>query len=76
MEKRLTNKRLVKYLMDAKNIDSITITSKYVAVTIGRNFSQLEVPRMIADIGQTPKTSSEVDPKSGVIYHYLVFSRR
>lgn len=75
MEKRLTNKRLVKYLMDFRYIDAITITADYIAVTIGPRFAQTDVPRMIADIGQTPKTRSETDARTGILYHYLIFSR-
>lgn len=68
--KKLTNKRLVSYLMDHKHIDMVSVGRSQIVCTVSSRFKPDEVSRLLADTGQPmPRmTSSE-----GV--NYIVFPR-
>lgn len=68
--KRLTNKRLISYLVDHKHIDMVSVSKTQIICTVSAKFRPDEVPRLLANTGQPmPRmTSSE-----GV--NYIVFSR-
>lgn len=70
MKKKLTNKRLISYLVDYKHIDLVSVDKKNIVCTVSAKFKPDEVPQLLADTGQTmPRmTSSE-----GV--NYIVFPR-
>ena len=68
--KKLTNKRLISYLVDHKHIDMVSVRKKLIVCTGSARFRPEEVPQLLAVTGQDmPRmTSSE-----GV--NYIVFPR-
>lgn len=68
--KKLTNKRLISYLVDHKHIDMVSVNKTQIVCTVSARFRPKEVPQLLADTGQDmPRmTSSE-----GV--NYIVFPR-
>ena len=68
--KKLTNKRLISYLVDHKHIDMVSVNKTQIVCTVSARFRPEEVPPLLADTGQDmPRmTSSE-----GV--NYIVFPR-
>lgn len=70
MNQRLTNKRLVKALMDTKGIDAITVTPKAVLVQVDKNFTPSKGKELCAKVGRDDfKTVS----RDGL--NYIVFPR-
>lgn len=53
MNPRLTNKRLVKALMDARGIDLISITSKTVLVQVSSKFTPAQAEALCAKVGHS-----------------------
>ncbi|MBQ8223970.1 MAG: hypothetical protein IJZ86_01205 [Bacteroides sp.] len=70
MNPRLTNKRLVKTLMDTKGIDSITITSKAVVVQVDKNFTPGKGQELCNKVGHD---DFKVMTREG--HNYIVFPR-
>ena len=68
--KKLTNKRLISYLVDHKHIDMVSVNKTQIVCTVSTRFRPEEVPQLLADTRQDmPRmTSSE-----GV--NYIVFPR-
>jgi len=64
--KKLTNKRLISYLVDHKHIDMVSVSKTQIVCTVSARFRPEEVPQLLADTGRM--TSSE-----GV--NYIVFPR-
>ncbi len=67
--KKLTNKRLVNYLMEHSHIDMVTVSKTHVIATVSKKFLPSEVPAMIKVTGQVPRLSSDQDG------NYIVFNR-
>ena len=68
--KKLTNKRLISYLVDHKHIDMVSVNKTQIVCTVSARFRKDERAQLLADTGQDmPRmTSSE-----GV--NYIVFPR-
>ena len=52
MKKKLTNKRLISYLVDHKHIDLVSVDKKNIVCTVSAKFKPEEVPQLLADTGQ------------------------
>ena len=52
-EARKTNKRLVKFLMDIRGIETMTITDQSIAMTFKKEFTPEDGERLIKKIGHT-----------------------
>ena len=70
MEKRFTNKRLVKKLMDTKGIDMISITSTLVIVQVAKSFTPEKAKELCRELGQE---NFKAATKNGD--NYIVFKR-
>lgn len=59
--KKLTNKRLISYLVDHKHIDMVSVSKTQIVCTVSAKFKPDEVSQLLADTGQDmPRmTSSE-----------------
>lgn len=69
MKKKLTNKRLVSYLMDHKHIDMISIDRDNIICTCSRKFLPTEVKPLLDETGQAmPKMSSDKDGNNFIIF--------
>ncbi len=69
MKKKLTNKRLVSYLMDLKHIDMISISRENIICTCSRKFLPSEVKPLLDDTGQPmPKVSSDTEGNNFIIF--------
>lgn len=68
--RKLTNKRLISYLVDHKHIDMVSVSKTQIVCTVSAKFKPDEVKKLLDDTGQPmPRmTSSE-----GV--NYIVFPR-
>ena len=70
MKKKLTNKRLVSYLIEHKHIDLVTVSKNNIICTVGTKFRPDEVQKLLDDTGQPmPRMSSDVDG------NYIIFPR-
>lgn len=69
MNKKLTNKRLVGFLMEHRHIELVTVSKDKVIATVSAKFTPKEVPGIVKEVGQMPRCISE----NGV--NYIVFSR-
>ena len=67
---RKTNKALVKYLMDKKGIETITVTKDRVALTVAPSFTPEDGERLCREIGHT-----KFQPASRNGRNYLILSR-
>ena len=68
--KKLTNKRLISYLVDHKHIDMVSVSKTQIVCTVSARFRPEEVPQLLADTGQEmPRMTSS----AGV--NYIVFPR-
>ncbi|MBQ9641858.1 MAG: hypothetical protein IJV06_09935 [Bacteroidaceae bacterium] len=67
---RKTNKALVKYLMDRKGIEAITITEDKVLLTVTEKFTPQDGERLVRDIGH-----SRFKPVSRNGKNYLILER-
>ena len=70
MISRKTNKALVKYLMDRKGIEAITITEDKVLLTVTEKFTPQDGERLVRDIGH-----SRFKPVSRNGKNYLILER-
>lgn len=69
MKKKLTNKRLVSYLMDHKHIDMISISRENIICTCSRKFLPSELKPLLDDTGQPmPKVSSDTEGNNFIIF--------
>ena len=64
---RLTNKRLVKYLMDKKGIDYITISVDKIAITVSKKFKPIDGENLVREIGHTKFYPTVKDGKNILI---------
>lgn len=70
MKKKLTNKRLISYLVDHKHIDLVTVSKTSIICTVGRKFRPDEVNQLLDDTGQPmPRMSSDKEA------NYIIFPR-
>lgn len=56
MVPRLTNKRLVKFLMDKKNIELISISADKIIVTVNSKFKPIDGENLVREIGHSKFT--------------------
>ena len=70
MKKKLTNKRLVAYLMSHKHIDMVSVDKKNIVCTVSSRFRPDEVQQLLADTGQPmPRLESQ----NGI--NFIIFPR-
>lgn len=67
---KMTNKRLVKVLMDKKHIDSITITKNAVVIQVDEHFTPLDGQILVRELGH-----ESFKPVSKNGKNYIVFDR-
>lgn len=67
---RKTNKALVKFLMDKKGIETITITADKVALTVSPKFTPEDGEKLVREIGHTKFNAASRNGKN-----YLVLER-
>lgn len=68
---RLTNKRLVKALMDAKGIDMITIAKATIVVQVSPNFTPAKAEALSASLGHADDVKAAT--REGI--NYMIFPR-
>ncbi len=67
--KKLTNKKLVSFLMDHKHIDMISISNDRIICTCSRKFLPDEVKPLLDKTGQPmPQLSSDKDGNNYIIF--------
>ena len=71
MQERMTNKRLVKTLMDAKGIEMISVTKTAVAVQVAKNFTPQQAEELCGKVGQP--NAIRRTTKEG--HNFLLFAR-
>ena len=71
MTKKLTNKKLVKYLMDVRRIDMISINASNIIVQVSDKFTPVMGKQLIEEVGHAD--TARLMSKSGV--NYIVFTR-
>ncbi|WP_276864307.1 hypothetical protein [Mediterranea massiliensis] len=70
MKKKLTNKRLIGYLVDHKHIDLVTVSKTNIICTVGHKFRPDEVKQLLEDTGQPmPRMTSDKES------NYIIFPR-
>lgn len=67
---KLTNKRLVKCLMDTKGIDIITVTKDKVLIEVGSKFTPEDGIKLVQKVGHTKYQPVARDGKN-----YLILER-
>lgn len=72
IDSRLTNKRLVKRLMDTKGITMISITDSLVLVQCAKDFTPLKARELIHDLGHDFDARTRRGPKEEKL---IVFPR-
>lgn len=70
MDYRKTNKRLVRHLMDVKNVECITITESTVLIQVNSKFTPDDGVRLVKEVGHADFRPVTRDGKN-----YLVLSR-
>lgn len=70
MDKKLTNKRLVRYLMDTRGVKSICITDKVVCVQFHTSFTPAKAEELCKQLGQTDFKAVRRNQEN-----YIVFKR-
>lgn len=70
MQKRLTNKRLVKFLMDVKGLDSITVLANAVCVQAKPDFGPAQAMQLCAEVGHEDFKAAT---RGG--HNYIIFKR-
>lgn len=68
--KKLTNKRLVTYLMEHKHIELVTVDKTNIICTLSDKFRPDEVKQLLADTGQPMPRMASADGAN-----YIVFPR-
>ena len=71
MNPRLTNKKLVKALMDTKGIDMISITSATIVVQVSDKFT----PKMAEDLSNQLGHTNDVKAATRNGVNYMIFPR-
>lgn len=71
MNPRLTNKKLVKALMDTKGLDMITITSVNVLVQVSKKFTPAMADELCGRVGH--KMDAKAATKDGL--NFIIFPR-
>ena len=71
MNPRLTNKKLVKALMDTKGIDMISITSATIVVQVSDKFTPKKAEELSKQLGHTNDVKAAT--RAGV--NYMIFPR-
>jgi hypothetical protein len=71
MNPRLTNKKLVKALMDVKGIDMITVSSVNVLVQVSKSFTPAKAEELCKRLGHTNDVKAAT--KEGL--NYMIFPR-
>lgn len=70
MKKKLTNKRLISYLVDHKHIDLVSVNKTNIICTVSDMFRPDEVKRLLDDTGQPMPRMTSADGAN-----YIVFPR-
>ena len=71
MNPRLTNKKLVKALMDTKGLDMITITSANVLVQVSNKFTPAKADELCKSVGHDKDAKAAT--KDGL--NFIIFPR-
>lgn len=71
MNPRLTNKKLVKALMDVKGLDMITITSTNVLVQVSNKFTPAKADELCKSVGHD--MDAKAATKDGL--NFIIFPR-
>lgn len=71
MNPRLTNKKLVKALMDEKGIDMISIAQSTIVVQVSKNFTPAKAEDLCRRLGHTNDVKAAT--KEGL--NYMIFPR-
>ena len=71
MNPRLTNKKLVKALMDEKGIDMISIAQSTIVVQVSKNFTPAKAKELCKRLGHTNDVKAAT--KEGL--NYMIFPR-
>ena len=71
MTKKLTNKRLVKYLMDVRRVEMISVSAKNIIVQVTDKFTPLMGQNLIEEVGHSD--TARIATKDG--NNYIVFPR-
>ena len=71
MNPRLTNKKLVKALMDTKRIDMISITSATIVVQVSDKFT----PKMAEELSKQLGHTNDVKAATRDGVNYMIFPR-
>ncbi len=69
-QKKLTNKRLISYLVDHRHIELVSVSKTHIVCTVSARFRPEEVSKLLEETGQPmPRMSSD---ERG---NYIVFPR-
>lgn len=71
MNPRLTNKKLVKALMDAKGIDMISIAKATIVVQVSKSFTPAKAEELSASLGHADDVKAAT--REGI--NYMIFPR-
>lgn len=71
MKNKLTNKRLVKYLMDVRRIDMISINANNIVVQVSSKFTPAMGKQLIEEVGHM--STARLASKEGS--NYIIFPR-
>ncbi len=70
MQKKMTNKRLVKHLMDTKGLNSILVLKDSVCVEVEPTFTPAQAEELCREVGHTDFKAATKDG-----HNYIVFKR-
>ncbi len=68
--KKLTNKRLVSYLLDHNHIEMVSVNKTNIICTVSAKFKPEEVGKLLSDTGQPMPRMTSADGNN-----YIVFPR-
>ncbi|WP_278715572.1 hypothetical protein [Bacteroides caecimuris] len=68
---RLTNKRLVKFLMDYRGIEMISVTDKNIVVQVSKKFTPVQAEELCRKVGHT----NDFKAATGAGNNYIIFPR-
>lgn len=68
---RLTNKRLVKFLMDYRGIEMISITDRNIVVQVSKKFTPAQAEELCRKVGQ----ANDSKAATGSGNNYIIFPR-
>lgn len=68
---RIINKRLVRFLMDYRGIDMISVTAKNVVVQVSKKFTPAQAEELCRQVGHT----DDFKAATGAGNNYIIFPR-